>query len=160
MWKNAICLHVRRNFSYKWESFGKVILHGLNFYWTPELRWQLYLVLRKNKMMSCKAGKMPLCSFQLWTWNCILLHLKNWCENKLEFSFYFPLRFWQKTSHLVLNSTFRRPRSSNETLISLEVKTNPRYSKFFSACSKSRKVQSEVFCQKEALAHVNIFALQ
>ena len=61
MWKNVICLHVRRNFSYKWESFGKVILHGLNFYWTQELRWQLYLVLRKNKMMSCKAGKMPLC---------------------------------------------------------------------------------------------------
>ena len=81
-------------------------------------------------------------------------------ENKLEFSFYFLLRFWQKTSHSVLNSTFRRPRSSNETLISLEVKTNPRYSKFFSACSKSRKVQSEVFCQKEVLAHVNVFALQ
>ena len=62
MWKKDICLHVRRTFSYKWESIWKVILYGLNFHWTQEFRWQLYLVLRKNKMMSCKAGNMPLCT--------------------------------------------------------------------------------------------------
>lgn len=48
----------------------------------------------------------------------------------------------------VLNSTFKRPRSSNETLLSFDVKTNPKYFQFFSAYSESRKVQNEFICQK------------
>ena len=69
---------MRRTFSSKWESFGRVILHGLNFYWVQKFGWKLYLVLRKNKMMSCKAGNMPLCIFELWFFNNDLWNSISW----------------------------------------------------------------------------------
>ena len=89
------------------KSFGEVIIHRLNFNRTQEFSRLLHLILKKNKMMFCETGYVPVCAKYL------LLELR---EGKLPSARFASETLPQRNTKMLHCKGKRRERKPTSTL--------------------------------------------